>query len=798
MPAHLDAPAPGAAFTPADFRVCGWLWLEAAPGDIVAVEVHADGLCLGAAAAGTWHERPDVSAKYGLPAGTRTGFEFSAHHPDARPDAVVELTLLGRRQDGSRTAPLVTRRLAPPPPERHPLALLRARMPAGALGLEIGAHTQPVAGLTPYYTDAVADYVGTAGRLDFLADARALPLADNTLDYLCSSHVLEHLADPLAALHEWHRVLRPGGCLYLVVPDKRATFDVRRALTPPEHVVRDFIEGPTAAGTAGHIDEFVFQSDWSVLRPGLAPAEVARVQADERARYLRELAAGQPIDIHYHTFTPDSVYAALHATGFLGGDEPRFELLSHADRYPPGRADGIALLLAKTGAGATDPEAPPAAERSQRFGWFTRAAASAGSFQLTAVAAELPPLPLVCPVSLRPLRRAAGGDVLVTTDSRGPRYALSSGRPDLLPPAGATPDRPWCDQGWRARSLPAITGPVASPIDHLMLSYLDEPAAQSAIDPLCFPARGWLWLGPETQGKIAAVEAWVGATLVGFTTALYERLDVTRAHCLAPGSRTGFDLFGHHSAAAAGGPLTVEIRARLADGSRTPVLSQSVVKTIARDYRTNHFGVLLNRETTAIQRHANIWAVGPSQSEGSGEVAALLRRHLGPPPRKLIDVGCGLGSYGRGLIADGYDWMGAEVSAADCAELARLGLPHRQVDGRTLPFADGAFDAALCIEVLEHIEDPRAFLREISRVAPRQLIVSVPNCELLGYLWDHLATPWHMLEATHTNFFTRWSLGALLREFYPQVELGFHTPYPLRTVEGTPLHYNLFAVASAL
>lgn len=119
------------------------------------------------------------------------------------------------------------------------------------------------------------------------------------------------------------------------------------------------------------------------------------------------------------------------------------------------------------------------------------------------------------------------------------------------------------------------------------------------------------------------------------------------------------------------------------------------------------------------------------------------------------------------------------------------------MDGLTLPFADGAFDSALCLEVLEHIEEPRAFLREVKRVAPRQLIVSVPNCELLGYLWDHLATPWHMLESTHVNYFTRWSLGSLLREFYPQVELRFHTPYPLQTIERTPLHYNLLAIARA-
>ena len=68
------------------------------------------------------------------------------------------------------------------------------------------------------------------------------------------------------------------------------------------------------------------------------------------------------------------------------------------------------------------------------------------------------------------------------------------------------------------------------------------------------------------------------------------------------------------------------------------------------------------------------------------------------------------GRFKQALLADGYDWLGAEVNAADCAELARLGLPHRHVDGRVLPFSDASFDAALCLEVLEHIEEPRPFL----------------------------------------------------------------------------------------
>ncbi len=328
-----------------------------------------------------------------------------------------------------------------------------------------------------------------------------------------------------------------------------------------------------------------------------------------------------------------------------------------------------------------------------------------------------------------------------------------------------------------------------------MRAHIDEPAPRSAIDPLCFFVRGWAWLDAAHE-TIAAIEAWSGEAFVGETAVHLPRPDVNAALNLPPALPCGFELFAHHPAAPPGEPLPLAVRARFRDGTRSAALATTEVATIARDYRTNHFGVLLDRNTTALQRRTNIFAVGPSQSEGSGELAALLRRHLGAPPRRVIDVGCGYGSYGRGLLADGYDWLGVEISASDCAELARAGLPHWQVDGRTLPFTDASFNAALCIEVLEHIEEPRAFLREVRRVAPRQLIVSVPNCELLGYLWDYLATPWHMLEATHTNFFTRWSLAALLREFYPQVEVGFHTPYPLRTLEGTPLHYNLFAVAT--
>ncbi|WP_414663855.1 methyltransferase domain-containing protein [Horticoccus sp. 23ND18S-11] len=779
MPIHIDEPTPGVLFDPGNFRIRGWLWLPEEQADFAAVEAHDGDILLGEISSATFQARADVNAKYGLAAGTRTAFEFSARHPTARPREPFALTIRARRHDGSHTPPLFSRLLAAPPPERHPFQYLCNRVPADALGLEIGAHTNPVTGLSPFYTDAVASYAGSAGRVDFLADARALPLPDGTLDYLCSSHVLEHLPDPIAALHEWHRVLRPGGWLYLVVPDKRFTFDEPRATTSCEHLLRDFREGTTAADAAVHIDEFIYQTSWSMLSPNTAPAEIPQQQAAARARYLEDLAQGRPIDIHYHTFTPDSLDMVLRAAGFLDGERARFTRLAHAERYPPGRDDGIGLLLEKSGDA-------------------TMARHAIRTFALEAATPATPALPLACPIDLSPLRLETlpGGQRVLIATSSGRSYPCSNERPNLLPPAHPPARRPWNDRERRVAhstaEFPSVTFPTATTIR----SHLDEPVPGTRIDPLCFFVRGWLWLD-STQPFIAAVEAWVGDVLVGETTALYERPDVCVAHWLPPGTRTGYELFAHHPSAPAGKPIAVEVRARLADGTRTPVVFTTTLATIGRDYRTNHFGVLLDRQTTAIQRHGNVFAVGPSQAEGSGELAHLIRRYVGPAPRRLIDVGCGFGSYGRGLLADGYDWMGAEVNAADCAELARLGLPHRHVDGRTLPFADAAFDAALCLEVLEHIEDPRAFLAEVRRVAPHQLIVSVPNCELLGYLWDHLATPWHMLEATHTNFFTRWSLGALLRDFYPHVEVRFHTPYPLRTVEGTPLHYNLLAVATS-
>lgn len=55
--------------------------------------------------------------------------------------------------------------------------------------------------------------------VDVVSRAEALPFADSSVTEIYAGHVLEHLEYPLSALCHWHALLRPGGALWVTVPD---------------------------------------------------------------------------------------------------------------------------------------------------------------------------------------------------------------------------------------------------------------------------------------------------------------------------------------------------------------------------------------------------------------------------------------------------------------------------------------------------------------------------------------------------------------------------------------------------
>lgn len=122
-------------------------------------------------------------------------------------------------------------------------------------GLELGALNNPLP-VPPHakvrYVDfASAENVGqqfpghAVKAPDIIDDALTLSsIADCSQDFLIACHILEHLEDPIGALKNWFRVLRPNGILFVSIPDRRFTFDFYRKVTPFAHLLEDHERGP--------------------------------------------------------------------------------------------------------------------------------------------------------------------------------------------------------------------------------------------------------------------------------------------------------------------------------------------------------------------------------------------------------------------------------------------------------------------------------------------------------------------------------------------------------------------------
>lgn len=82
---------------------------------------------------------------------------------------------------------------------------------------------------------------------DLACDAHALPFADGCLDSVVSNHVVPHLHNPLGALREMARVLKPGGVMSHVIPDLRYAPRRIEPMYPFAHQHHVW-EGPLAFG----------------------------------------------------------------------------------------------------------------------------------------------------------------------------------------------------------------------------------------------------------------------------------------------------------------------------------------------------------------------------------------------------------------------------------------------------------------------------------------------------------------------------------------------------------------------
>ena len=88
--------------------------------------------------------------------------------------------------------------------------------------------------------DHSVDLCGSYSVVDLRGEAHSIPVPNASQDYVISSHVIEHVPDPISAFLEWKRVIRPGGTVLMVFPKRDAApADLGRPLTPYSEFLED-------------------------------------------------------------------------------------------------------------------------------------------------------------------------------------------------------------------------------------------------------------------------------------------------------------------------------------------------------------------------------------------------------------------------------------------------------------------------------------------------------------------------------------------------------------------------------
>ena len=139
-------------------------------------------------------------------------------------------------------------------------------------------------------------------------------------------------------------------------------------------------------------------------------------------------------------------------------------------------------------------------------------------------------------------------------------------------------------------------------------------------------------------------------------------------------------------------------------------------------------------DPTLFDQHARVendhwWFVARRQ------IVSEIVAHVAEPGSRVVDVGCGTGAT-LAALADRYRCLGMDASS-HAIELARTRAPHVEFeviepDRTPARMLEGAA-VVLCLDVLEHVEDDRAFLADLIAGVPQgaHVVLTVPADRLL-------------------------------------------------------------------
>jgi 2-polyprenyl-3-methyl-5-hydroxy-6-metoxy-1,4-benzoquinol methylase len=164
---------------------------------------------------------------------------------------------------------------------------------------------------------------------------------------------------------------------------------------------------------------------------------------------------------------------------------------------------------------------------------------------------------------------------------------------------------------------------------------------------------------------------------------------------------------------------------------------------------------------------------------------ALRWLERGTDGRRLLDVGCGPGTFLLVARQEGWDVAGIEPAQEAASKAIALGLNVFQ--GYVKDYAalsPSPFDAIVSFEVLEHVPNPVEVLQGMRALLKPggMLVLSVPNLDDPYCLKQQIALA---MPPIHINFFNRRSLGKALQKAGFAIDRFYSLPIPTSSVRNT-------------
>lgn len=169
--------------------------------------------------------------------------------------------------------------------------LIYTFLPDNGKYLEIGPGLDPVIEGADTTDPNMTNYKGDPITVDFRTRIECLGFVDNSYDAIYFGDVLEHVTNPIKGLKECRRVLKNGGRLIAIIPDRNCTYDKHRQVTTLFHVIQDY-ENDVSSIDDTHWDEWV-----AVLE---SEGELSRIDDKDR-----QIANGW---IHHHCWDQVAVF----------------------------------------------------------------------------------------------------------------------------------------------------------------------------------------------------------------------------------------------------------------------------------------------------------------------------------------------------------------------------------------------------------------------------------------------------------------------------------------------------------